>query len=409
MTFDERVQAVAKFGFTGRQARFLVTAMLHSGVCVPRQYARFAGTAYGRNVTRFFDQLVERGYAIASGCLHNRAALYHVHHQALYRAIGQPQSRYRRSVSARQAVDRVRLLDGVISNPELVWLATEEDKVAFFNLMAPSLPPERLPHITIGKPSSGRLHLFPDGLPVGVGSNGRVVFLYLVTGPFDAGLRRFLQRHAELLRALPGWTLQLLFLRRAAEMMSAFENAAREELTGRFAPGTIAELKWYCAERRSTSDLRARCQSDARFWQAHRAFAAPRCQTLYRRWLTDGDTVFELVSSTAFADTFARGTARIESHVLLASYDHLAPLVSLVRSSPKGVEEGATASTPPQPPPVPPLSISEQLTRDWHRLVAARKCSCGARSCSVCRATNGAAFSAAPDSGSVCDGRGTVA
>ena len=295
------------------------------------------------------------------------------------------------------------------AHPELIWLATEEDKVTFFNLMVPSLPPERLPHITIGKPSSGRLHLFPDGLPIGVGSNGRVVFLFLVTSPFDADLLRFLQRHAELLRALPGWTLQLLFLRRAAGMMSAFENAAREALTGRLAPDTMAELRWYCEERRSTSNLRARCQSDARFWQAHRAFATPRCQMLYRRWLTDGDAVFELIASRAIADALARGTARIESHVLLCSYDHLSPLASLVRSSPKGVEEGATASTPSQPPAPPPLSIADQLARDWYRLVAARKCSCAARTCGVCRATNGAASSAAPDSGSGCDGRGTVA
>ena len=409
MNFNDRVKAVAEFGFTERQARFLVTVMLHSGVCVPRQYARFAGTAYGHNVTKFFEKLIERRHAISSDCLHNRAALYHVHHQALYRAIGQPQSRYRRPVSARQAIDRVRLLDGVISNPELIWLATEEDKVAFFNLMVPSISPGRLPHITIGMPSSGRRQLFPDGLPIGVGSNGRVVFLYLVTSPFDADLRRFLQRHAELFRALPGWTLQFLFLRRTARLMSAFENAAREELTGRFAPDTTVEFKWYCEERRSTSDLRARCQSDARFWQAHRAFATPRYQMLYRRWLTDGDAVFELISSRATADALARGTARIESHVLLCSYDHLLPLASLVRSLPKGVEEGATASAPSQPPPPLPLPISDQLTRDWYRLVAARKCSCGARSCGVCRATSGAAFSAAPDSGSGSDGRGTVA
>lgn len=90
--------------------------MLHAGVCVPRRYARLAGTAYGHNVTKFFDKLVQRGYATASD------ALYHIHHQALYRAIGQPESRYRRPVSARQAIDRVWLLDGVITNPELVWL-----------------------------------------------------------------------------------------------------------------------------------------------------------------------------------------------------------------------------------------------------------------------------------------------
>ena len=191
--------------------------------------------------------------------------------------------------------------------------------------------------------------------------------------------------------------------------MSAFENAAREELTGRLSPDTIAELKWYCEERRSLSDLRARCQSDGRFWEAHRAFATPRCQTLYRRWLSDGDTVFELISSTAIADALARGTARIESHVLLCSYDHLSPVASLVRASAKGVEEGETPFARPQPPSPPTLSIADELARDWYRLVAARKCSCGARTCSVCRVTDGAAFSAAPDSGSGCDGRGTVA
>src|SRR3954465_8307656 len=135
MTAEDRIKAIEEFGFTSRQARFLVTVLLHAGVCVPRQYATFAGTAYGHNVTRFFDRLVQRGYATASHCLHNRAALYHIHHQALYRAIGQPHSRYRRPVAARQAIDRLMILDAVITNPELVWLATEDEKIAFFSLM----------------------------------------------------------------------------------------------------------------------------------------------------------------------------------------------------------------------------------------------------------------------------------
>jgi hypothetical protein len=96
MTAEGRVTAITKFGFTERQARFLVTVMLHTGVCVPRQYARFAGTAYGQKVNAFFDKLVQRGYATAWACLHNRARLYHVHHCALYRAVGEPDSRYRR-------------------------------------------------------------------------------------------------------------------------------------------------------------------------------------------------------------------------------------------------------------------------------------------------------------------------
>jgi hypothetical protein len=243
MTFDERVQAIGKFGFTDRQARFLVTVMLHAGVCVPRQYARFASTAYGHNVTRFFRQAHQARLCDRERLSPQPRGALSVHHQALYRAIGQPQSRYRRPVSARQAI-------------------------------------------------------------------GRVVFLFLVTSPFDADLRRFLQRHAKLLLALPGWTLQLLFLRRAAGMMSAFEDAAREELKGRCAPDTIAELKWYCHARRETSDLRARCHSDERFWQAHRAFATPRCQMLYNGELAYSRRSIPREQSLAEADEKRRELER---------------------------------------------------------------------------------------------------
>ena len=37
MTWDERVSNVAQRGFTERQAAFLVTVMLHAGVCLRRQ------------------------------------------------------------------------------------------------------------------------------------------------------------------------------------------------------------------------------------------------------------------------------------------------------------------------------------------------------------------------------------
>jgi hypothetical protein len=52
MTLDERAEATAVFGFTPRQARFLVTVALHSGFCLRRQYEAFAGIQYGKNVGR---------------------------------------------------------------------------------------------------------------------------------------------------------------------------------------------------------------------------------------------------------------------------------------------------------------------------------------------------------------------
>ena len=64
MTSRERVQAVADYGFTERQARFLVLVMRHAGLCIKRQYGAFAGVARGsQKCNAFFDKLVSRGYA----------------------------------------------------------------------------------------------------------------------------------------------------------------------------------------------------------------------------------------------------------------------------------------------------------------------------------------------------------
>ena len=324
MTFEDRVNAVAKFGFTDRQAGFLVTVMLHSGVGVPRQYASFAGTAYGHKVTRFFDKLVQRGYATTSACLHNRAELYHVKHHALYRAIDQAHSRYRRPVPARQAIDRLMRLDAIVIHPDLIWLATEAEKVAFFSLMLPSLPPDRLPHITVGTGASRRVRLFPEDQPIGVTATGRVVFTYVVADGDIEAFRAFVQRHADLFRLLPGWTLRLMFHQQKANSMSRFEAVARDELR-QLRPEVLAELKWYFAKRRRASDPRALSFEDPEFWQDQGAFSSPRFQQLYRRWLMDGDSIFEALASTAIAEALERGTGRIESHVMLFSYRHLTP------------------------------------------------------------------------------------
>ena len=59
----ERAEAVTAFGFTERQARFLVEVLIHSGVFVERQYCTFAGITHGQKTHDFLRRLVERGYA----------------------------------------------------------------------------------------------------------------------------------------------------------------------------------------------------------------------------------------------------------------------------------------------------------------------------------------------------------
>jgi hypothetical protein len=44
----ERVNAISSFGFTERQARFLLNVLRHAGVFVERQYCSFAGIVHGQ-------------------------------------------------------------------------------------------------------------------------------------------------------------------------------------------------------------------------------------------------------------------------------------------------------------------------------------------------------------------------
>jgi hypothetical protein len=149
MTFDDRVHAVAKKGFTERQARFLTTVMLHAGVCVPRQYARFCGIVYGAKTRKFFDKLVRLRYASMYDCRHNRARIYHVNQRALYAAIGEAESRLRKPVTLNHAIQRLMVLDAIVEDPDLVWLGTAAEKTAHLTTLI-RIEPADLPHITVG-------------------------------------------------------------------------------------------------------------------------------------------------------------------------------------------------------------------------------------------------------------------
>ena len=387
MTTEDRVHAVSTFGFTERQARFLVLVLRHAGVCMPRQYASFAGIANGgRRCNAFFDKLVRRGYATASHCMHNRGRLYHVHSKRLYYAVGEPNSRYRRPVPARGAVGRLMRLDAVLASPHLNWLATESEKVTFLTGLTASAPANSSPDAPVDAASSGSLTEFPGTFPIGLDPSGGAVLLYLATVSWTEEFRTFLQGHATLLRMAPTWTLRLVFPRPLDRAYDAYQSVIREEFETPLQPATIRELKWYFERRRTAADQRPDTLTRASLERGLQVFSGPRFTLLYRRWLKHGDAVFESVSSPVIAEALAAGTARVECVVLPHTYRHLSPLVDHVRSAPqrveKGLRRGNREGNRPQhglnPRPQPPRavseeSINEQLTRGWYRLVEAHK------------------------------------
>jgi hypothetical protein len=325
LTTEDRVGAIAEFGFSERQARFLEMVLRHAGICVPRQYASFAGIANGGDkCNAFFDKLIRREYAIPCDCVHNRARLYRVPYKPLYRAIGEVESRYRRPVPAGRAVERVMLLDAVLGSPNLKWLTSEAERVAYLALNGLASATNTVDALAT-TPSPRRVAASSNPFPIGIDATGRALLLYLVTVPWTEEFRTFLRARATFLCNVPTWTFRLVFPRPLDRAYDSYQQVVHEELGA----------------------------------------------------LPSGDAAFERLSSPGLSEALANGTGRVECLVLRHAYRHLSPLASLVRSTPKGVEKGEQEGeqAPPRPQPVPSpappgsLTVAEELERDWYRLV----------------------------------------
>jgi len=322
LTWKERVAALSDLGLTERQAEFLTTVMLHSGVCMGRQYCAYAGITYGRKMVDFFRLLLVRGYAIARGCGYQNARLYHVHHRPLYRAIGQEDNRHRKPMALPRAVERLMLLDAVLADRERNWLATEQEKVTHFTLRVP-VARHDLPQLIFRSNESETTRYFPDKLPIAVDHDGRThVFMYLVTRPEPVDFRAFLERHAELLRAIPAWSIRLLVPRHLAATESAYRSAFEEQLASPLRPIVLDELRWYFRARHAGPSA-----ADERFHHAVRAFGAPRFGALYRTWLERGEPVLDATLSPTLREVIDRGAGSVDWHVLPHRYLHLLPMV----------------------------------------------------------------------------------
>ncbi len=323
MTFDERAQAVAKKGFTERQARFLTTVMLHAGVCVPRQYARFCGIVHGAKTRKFFAKLVRLGIASMYDCRHNRARIYHVTQRALYTAIGEADSTFRGRMSINRAIQRLMVLDAIVEDPDLVWLATAWEKEATLSALT-AISAADLPHSATGEGEGRKVGYFPERLPIGIHPAGRGVLVFVLTEPDLNDFRVFLERHAALLRVLPVWTLRIVASPELPGIGERAKKVVEKHLMVPLSTVTVDEVRWYFEQSRASAP------SDVtRFARDRRAFSSPHLQVLYRLWKQDGDAALFNATSDAIRRAVEAGRGRVEVLELGHRYGHLSPLAAV--------------------------------------------------------------------------------
>jgi hypothetical protein len=328
-TSTSLVAMLAEHGFTTRQAAFLSTVMRHSGLCVQRQYAQHAGIANGQNVREFFGRLTSRGFATAYPCWQRGRLIYHVHHKGLYAAIGETDNRHRRQAIVTRAAERLMILDAVLSRPDVEWLATEREKVAYFTQQR-GLTVGELPTLQFEQRGARTTRYFTAKLPVGVSrASDELVFLYPIVQSNTNGVRSFVRDHHALFRRVARWTVLLVAPPNLTTAGEAHVAAVEGFLA---APAVMAEFQGFCAARRANERQLGTAPAGfdaARYAAARRAFGARRFYEAYRTWLKHGDAALVELQSPHLHDAWKRGEVRVALTVVPYRYEHLAPAAAI--------------------------------------------------------------------------------
>lgn len=293
MTFEERVRAVQAFGCTRRQAHFLALVALHSGYYVRRQYLTATGTQNGKNTQRFLERLLT--CQVVARCTYraDRGHVYRLQHRALYRALGLDQDRHRRPAPPAVIARRLMLLDVVLSEPAAEWVATEADKVALFTGRFAVSRADLPRHTLIAEGAdSHTTRYFRDRLPIAlVGEPPAVHLVSLTLDGSVAAFEHFLHTHARLLTALPAWAVVIAHADHVpvAPLEAAFRRFVGDDHA--LSEARLRDLERYFVARRAVerNELARLSIAELQAFRTTRlAFAEPRIEALFSRWLATG-------------------------------------------------------------------------------------------------------------------------
>jgi hypothetical protein len=305
VTFEDRVAIVTGMGFTERQARFVTLVALHSGYCLRRQYATFAGISNGQTARDCLHRLVTLHLARRLTFRRDRGHIYHLFARPLYAALRQQDNRNRRHASPALIARKLMLLDYVLMQPERDWSVTEAEKVDLFTRKL-GVPAHALPHRTyepVRHAAGPTVRYCVQKLPIFVTTNPpRVHFVCLVTDPSARDVGLFIREHHALLSHLPAHTLVILrpaHISTDAHCHAAYAMATQTILT---APRALdnATLRWFFDARRRIEhgQLRTLSVADIDRYRACRRRAGGTLDALYGRWLALGAPSIDALDAT---------------------------------------------------------------------------------------------------------------
>ena len=177
----DREKALESLGWRGREAEWIALVCLHSGLFTRAQFCFYFDGAFRNRAERFVRALVDRRMAVEDdrAIFPGGAKACRISNKEIYRKLGIENVRHRRKADDSVMLRRLLSLDYVLENPELPWLPTEQEKVAFFELLGidRNLIPRRVYQGAVGK----QTRYFALKLPIAIEAK-TATFAYIDPG-----------------------------------------------------------------------------------------------------------------------------------------------------------------------------------------------------------------------------------
>lgn len=194
----DRIEALAEFGWTGRDAEWVALVCLHSGVFLRQQYLAFIGQTNSGLASRFVRRC-GRG-AAEEPWNGTGVRLCRLASRPWYRAVAAENVRHRRTASPPVLLRRLLSLDYVIERLDAPWLPTESEKVAA--LTGAGIAPSMLPSRVYRGAVAAQRRYFAHKLPVALDDDGAVFVFVQAEDETASALRTWGELHAGLWSAL---------------------------------------------------------------------------------------------------------------------------------------------------------------------------------------------------------------
>ena len=232
MTTAERVSAVADYGFSERQARFLVLVMRHAGLCVEaavRRPSPGSRTAV-RSATRFSPSSSAADSPSQADCIQTaRTSITSTTNRSITPSANLIR-RYRRAVPARAAAERLMRLDAALMSADVEWLTTRAEKLAWLRTTAASESRDRREGLPV-PPDPAVAGQLPGTFPIALDPRGpscswctsRQSHGRTTSGPSCLATRRRFG-------SPKSWTLRVVFPPALRRALPAYEAVVDEEL-----------------------------------------------------------------------------------------------------------------------------------------------------------------------------------